>query len=87
MLNEIDDADDSFVDELVSAYVEECQTGLVECRRAWEAEDYDAIRCAAHGLKGSAAIFGAQDLSETAKKLEFAINVRVLPSICDHINE
>ena len=77
MFKELDD--ENFVDELVGAFVEECQTGILECRRAVEAKDYDAIRCAAHGLKGSAAIFGADVLSETAKKLEYAINVCPFP--------
>ena len=84
MINEIDDQ--GFVEELVGAFIEECEDGLAECRRALESKDFDAVRCAAHGLKGSAAIFGAQVLSETAKKLEYAINVRAF-AIYHHMEE
>ena len=72
--------DDDFVQELVCAFMEECQEGVTECQRAHKEEDKEAIRTAAHGLKGSAAIFGAEELSETAKKLEFAIKVKTIAS-------
>lgn len=74
MLQELDDED--FVTELVSAFLEECKEATEQCQKAKDAKNLDEVRSAAHGLKGSAAIFGADSLSETAKTLEFAIKVR-----------
>lgn len=73
MTDAVDDED--FVQELVSAFMEECRDGVQECQRALKDEDREAIKTAAHGLKGSAAIFGAEELSEAAKQLEYAIKV------------
>ena len=75
MLQELDDED--FVTELVSAFLEECKEATEQCQKAKDAKNLDEVRSAAHGLKGSAAIFGADSLSETAKTLEFAIKVRL----------
>ena len=73
MLQELDDED--FVTELVSAFLEECNEATDQCLKAKDEKNFDEVRAAAHGLKGSAAIFGAESLSETAKTLEFAIKV------------
>ena len=35
----------------------------------------DTVKIAAHSIKGSAAVFGAMELSKAAEELEFAVKV------------
>ena len=45
-------------------------------REGLETGEFEGTKIAAHSIKGSAAVFGATELSEAAKVLEHAVKVR-----------
>ena len=45
-------------------------------REGVETGEFEGTKIAAHSIKGSAAVFGATELSEAAKVLEHAVKVR-----------
>jgi GAF domain-containing protein/DNA-binding response OmpR family regulator len=64
--------DDSFVAELVEQFLSDSPALLAAARRGLEGGDVDEVRRAAHTLKSNAATFGANELAERSKTLEFA---------------
>jgi signal transduction histidine kinase/DNA-binding response OmpR family regulator len=62
--------DEELLLEAAGAFVEEAGVLLEEVRRAVAEEDAPGLRLAAHSLKGSASIFGADKLVATAKWVE-----------------
>jgi len=57
---------------LVAAFFEECPRLMAELQAGISNGDAARLRRAAHTLRGSASIFGADDVAETAGKLEAA---------------
>ena len=55
---------------IVRIFFEECPHTLAEIRQALSTSDSALLRRAAHTLKGSAAIFGAQQVVDAAFRLE-----------------
>ena len=49
---------------------------LLHNRKGLETGQLEQTKVAAHSIKGSAAVFGATELSEAAKELEYALKVR-----------
>jgi HPt (histidine-containing phosphotransfer) domain-containing protein len=60
-----------FVVELVETFAEEGPGMLAELRRAREGGEAERFRRAAHSLKSNALTFGASQLAEHARALEF----------------
>ena len=48
----------------------------LRAREGLETGEFEGTKIAAHSIKGSAAVFGATELSEAAKVLEHAVKVR-----------
>ncbi len=64
------EGDRSLFDELARLFLDECETGLAEIRKAWQTGDARQLERAAHTLKGSSASLGAQRVSHAALELE-----------------
>ena len=62
---------DDFVGELIDTFIEEAPGMFEEMKQALTACDADRFRRAAHSLKTNANTFGATELAEKAKKLEY----------------
>ena len=62
--------DDSFVQEMVEAFLTEARSLVDKLRR--QADDLAAVEATAHALKGAALSVGALQLAEAAKLAEFA---------------
>jgi len=62
---------EDFVGELIDTFLEEAPGIFAEMRQALSAGDADSFRRAAHSLKTNAATFGATELAEKAKELEY----------------
>ena len=62
--------DAALLADLVKIFLAECPHMLAEIRQAVETSDSGLLRRAAHTLKGSAAIFGAQPVLDAALRLE-----------------
>jgi HPt (histidine-containing phosphotransfer) domain-containing protein len=60
-----------FVGELIDTFIEEAPGMFDEMRQALSAGDADGFRRAAHSLKTNANTFGAAELAEKAKDLEY----------------
>lgn len=60
-----------YIVELVNAFLEEAPTLIAQLRPALEAKDADTFRRAAHSVKSNASTFGATNLFEQARELEF----------------
>jgi len=58
--------------EIAQLFLEDVPVRLAEIRDALEARDADALRTAAHSLKGAAANLSALAVGEAAKRLEIA---------------
>ena len=58
------------LDELARIFLEECPHTLAEIRQALSTSDSTLLRRATHTLKGSAVIFGAQQVVDAAFRLE-----------------
>jgi histidine phosphotransfer protein HptB len=57
--------------EVIESYLENTPILLSEIREAHAAGDHEALGRAAHSLKSSSAIFGAEKMVELCRKLEF----------------
>mmetsp|Transcript_70 Transcript_70/g.97 ORF Transcript_70/g.97 Transcript_70/m.97 type:complete len:106 (-) Transcript_70:97-414(-) len=68
MLAEIDDED--FAKQLMKEFEKEFWEAMANIRSGIEKEDLESTKVAAHSIKGSAAVFGADGLSYAAKELE-----------------
>lgn len=56
--------------EVVQLFLETCPSQMAEVHSSLLRKDAAALQCAAHALKGSVSIFGAQAAFEAAKRLE-----------------
>lgn len=73
--------DDDLVCQVVKAFVDEGKVMLANVSSAVESLDPEAIRSAAHRLKGSAAAISAASLSEAAMQLETAARQENLENV------
>jgi len=62
--------DQELLVEIVGLFLEDCPEMVAEIGRALAAGDADAARRAAHTLKGSVAVLGAQALAAAAREVE-----------------
>jgi HPt (histidine-containing phosphotransfer) domain-containing protein len=62
--------DSEFVQELISAYLEDAPEQILEMRQALETEEQQRFARAAHSLKSTSANLGASMLQQYAKELE-----------------
>ena len=61
-----------FVDELVTTFLDEAPSMMIEAKTAFEQGDADRFRRAAHSIKSNANVFGASRLAEAARLLELS---------------
>lgn len=66
-----DTVGEDFMEELIDTFLEEAPGMFDEMRQALSAEDADSFRRAVHSLKTNANTFGAMELAEKAKELEY----------------
>ncbi len=59
---------------LIESYLEEAGPILQKLQTAIESKDFDALRAAAHSLKGSSGNLHFKELYEMSKKMEHAAN-------------
>lgn len=64
------EADPELIRDLIHTYLEDAPKLLADLRRAAAREDADGLRRAAHTLKSSSVMFGAEVLSEHCRELE-----------------
>lgn len=62
--------DDELLREIVAIFLEDCPRMIEEIAEAAHAGDADALRRAAHTLKGSVGVLGAKALAAAAKDVE-----------------
>ena len=62
---------EDFLGELIDTFLEEAPGMFDEMKRALSDGDADTFRRAAHSLKTNANTFGAMELAEQAKELEY----------------
>jgi HPt (histidine-containing phosphotransfer) domain-containing protein len=62
---------EDFIGELIDTFTEETPGIFAEMRQALSTGDVDSFRRAAHSLKTNASTFGATELAEKAKELEY----------------
>ena len=62
---------EDFVGELIDTFLEEAPGMFEEMKQALATSDVDGFRRAAHSLKTNASTFGAHELAEKAKELEY----------------
>jgi len=62
---------EDFVGELIDTFLEEAPGMFEEMKQALATKDANGFRRAAHSLKTNAKTFGATELAEKAKELEF----------------
>jgi HPt (histidine-containing phosphotransfer) domain-containing protein len=62
---------EDFMGELIETFLEEAPGMFLEMEQALSAGDADSFRRAAHSLKTNANTFGAIELAEKAKELEY----------------
>ncbi len=66
-------ADDPDLCAIVELFVEEMPARIAEFQRLLEAEDWDALRRAAHQLKGAAGSYGFSAITPAAGRVEQVI--------------
>jgi HPt (histidine-containing phosphotransfer) domain-containing protein len=71
-LNRITAGDSAFAAELVLEFVTVCQNLICAVDGGVEGEDREAVRYAAHTIKGSSRTIGAASLAASASRLESA---------------
>ena len=62
---------EDFINELIDAFLEEAPDMLQNMGMALETQDVESFRRNAHSLKSNANTFGATELGELARELEF----------------
>ena len=62
---------EEFVEELIDTFIEEAPGMFLEMKQALATGDADGFRRATHSLKTNANTFGATELAEYAKELEY----------------
>jgi HPt (histidine-containing phosphotransfer) domain-containing protein len=66
-----DSVGEDFIGELIDTFLEEAPGMFREMQQALSAGDADTFRRAAHSLKTNANTFGATELAEKARELEY----------------
>ena len=69
-LREQFDGDKELLDEVVAIFAEDCPDRLQEASRAIAAKDSEALRRAAHSLKGAAGTLAAVEVKDLAGRIE-----------------
>ncbi|WZN61177.1 signal transduction histidine kinase [Chloropicon roscoffensis] len=67
------DDDEEFLKQLLEEFDKEFWEAMEKIREGLKTGELEETKIAAHSIKGSAAVFGATDLSEAAKVLEHAV--------------
>ena len=67
-------ADDPDMAEIVEMFVEDAPEKVERFQEAVEGKDHEKMRVLAHQLKGAAAGYGFEDLSELSRQLEMSAN-------------
>lgn len=62
---------EDFINELIDAFLDDAPDMLANMKSALETGDVESFRRNAHSLKSNAITFGATELGELAKELEF----------------
>lgn len=62
---------EDFINELIDAFLDDAPDMLNNMKTALETKDVESFRRNAHSLKSNANTFGATELGELAKELEF----------------
>jgi two-component system, sensor histidine kinase and response regulator len=62
--------DESFMGEIAAVFLDDCPRRVAEIKSAVDARNAEAIRLAAHALKGAAGVVSAIGLLEAARTLE-----------------
>jgi HPt (histidine-containing phosphotransfer) domain-containing protein len=62
--------DEELLREIVGLFLEDCPRMVGDLDEALAARDEEAVRRAAHTLKGSVAVIGARALADAAKEVE-----------------
>jgi HPt (histidine-containing phosphotransfer) domain-containing protein len=76
--------DDELVADVISIFLEDYPVRLAEIKAAVDARDGQAIRTAAHALKGAAGSLSATPVAECAHTLELMANDRTIdPELAD----
>jgi HPt (histidine-containing phosphotransfer) domain-containing protein len=65
-----DSMGEDFVEDLVTTFLEEGPVMIADLKTAAEGGNAEALRRAAHSLKSNATLFGAEQLSNVARRLE-----------------
>lgn len=81
MLNELrmlETGSPSFLRDLVSEFLESCESELTAIGECLEANDPDRVWSLAHGLKGACFMVGAKQLGEAVTRLEIAARAKDL---------
>lgn len=75
-----------FISELISTFGEEAQVMIVNLRQSLSERNVDTFRREAHSMKTNAATFGATELAELAKSLEYLARENQLDQVGDQLN-
>ena len=70
-LEDLADGDNEFFEEMIEIFSEDSPITIAEMRTAFDSADYTQLIHTAHALKGSAANFGANNLADRAKIIEY----------------
>lgn len=88
-LNEISGGDSQFEQELLQAYLEDMKILQAKLQAAIAVQDFPAIRCHAHTIKGASSNIGCLFMEEIANTLEKKsaqqASVAVLMSVMDEL--
>jgi len=75
-----------FISELVNTFGEEAPTMITNLRQALSDKNVDAFRREAHSMKTNAATFGATELAELAKSLEYLARENQLDKVAGQLD-
>jgi len=75
-----------FIGELIDTFGEEAPIMIENLRQSLSEKNVDAFRREAHSMKTNAATFGATDLAELAKSLEYLARENQLDHVGDQLD-
>ncbi len=75
-----------FISELINTFGEEALVMIANLRQALSDKNVDAFRREAHSMKTNAATFGAIELAELAKSLEYLARENQLDQVGDQLD-
>jgi HPt (histidine-containing phosphotransfer) domain-containing protein len=70
MLEELKEIMEEEFPSLLEIFLMESERQYFEAKQAWETQDYDVLRRAAHSLKGCCSNIGAEQLQQACASLE-----------------